>query len=89
MSWLLVIVAAWVLIAVLLAILIGRGVRRADVEAARIGRTPDTEVSADEPINARPAARTRHELPSARRPLSRPRSPFSETVGPGRPSRRS
>lgn len=90
MSWILVIAAAWVPIAVVLAILIGRLVRRADAEAARIGTVPETDVH--EPTASRqsapPVARARHELASPRRPVSRPRSPFTETVGPGRPSRR-
>jgi hypothetical protein len=92
MSWVLVAIAAWVLVAAALAILIGRSVRHADEHAALIGTAPEPNIVIDEPAPAKSgttgAARQRHNLPSARRPLTRPRSPFTETTAPGRPSHR-
>ena len=87
MSWVLAMTAGWLVIGIALAILIGRSVRRADVEAAKAVESPPNFV-VDEPTAKEPAERPRHTVPGARRPQSRLHGPSVEPASPGQRSAR-
>ncbi|MGY1802936.1 hypothetical protein ACI78T_06620 [Blastococcus sp. SYSU D00922] len=89
MSWVLVVIAAWLLIAIALGIVLGRAVRHADERAALTSAAPEPNVVMDESTRAGASdTRQQHHLPAARRPLNRPRSPSSRPSARGRSSRR-